>query len=268
MKMTPGIMVLWLLAVPAFASSPQPAAYVIGVQDVLAVTVFDQPTLTGKYTVEADGTVNLPWIGHIKADGLSVRDFEGQVKGRLEKGFLRNPQVAVGVDVYRSQRVFVMGNVRASGAYPLTGDMDLIEALSKAGIVSASEIIIVRPAKASGPVLPGQDADAKVMKIDVRSLQEGSRSQNVALMNGDTIFVPLPEMVYVFGQVTRPGAYPVDKTTTVLQALSLAGGVTELASLNKVRVIRTVDGKPKETNAKLSDIVKPGDTIWVRERWF
>jgi protein involved in polysaccharide export with SLBB domain len=90
MKMTLLLIASCLLAGPPLGASTQsPAAYVIGVQDVLAVSVFDQPTLSGKYTVEADGTVNLPWIGHIKADGLSVRDFESELKTRLEKGFLR-----------------------------------------------------------------------------------------------------------------------------------------------------------------------------------
>ena len=74
--------------------------------------------------------------------------------------------------------------------------------------------------------------------------------------------------MYVFGQVKAPGAYPVDKDTTVLQALSLAGGVTDRGSTGRIKIVRTLEGKKKELKVKLTDLVEPGDTIIVAERFF
>ncbi len=74
--------------------------------------------------------------------------------------------------------------------------------------------------------------------------------------------------MYVFGQVRTPGAYPIDRGTTVLQALSLAGGVTDRGSTGRIKVVRTADGKKKEVKVKLTDVVEPGDTLIVAERFF
>ena len=130
----------------------------IGAQDVLTIQVFDQADLGGKYTVEADGTFSFPLIGRVKAGGLTLRAFEGELKTQLADGYFKNPQVTVAVEQYRSQRVFVMGEVRAPGPVSLTGGMTLIEALSRAGSTqptASGEVAVVRaPQGAKGPVLP------------------------------------------------------------------------------------------------------------------
>ena len=100
-------------------------------------------------------------------------------------------------------------------------------------------------------------------------MQNGVFTDNVVLRDGDTIFVPRAESVYVFGQVKNPGAYSLQqKNTSVLQALSLAGGVTDRGSVGRVRVVRIVNGEKKEFKVKLTDVVAPGDTIIVGERFF
>lgn len=246
----------------------QPSAYVIGPQDILAITVFDASDISGKYTVESDGAFTFPMVGRVKAAGLTVRQLEAELKRQLRDGYFRDPQVSIGIEQYRSQRIFIMGEVRQSGAYPLTGDMSLVEALARAGVMTAAEVIIVRAKDAKGPVLPGEDQSAQVIRVDVRSLQNGTLSQNIALRDGDTIFVPRAESAYVFGEVKNPGAYPIAKETTVLQALSLAGGLTEHAAKNRIKIMRVVNGEMKEIKVKLTDLVKPGDTIVVPERWF
>jgi polysaccharide biosynthesis/export protein len=92
--------------------------------------------------------------------------------------------------------------------------------------------------------------------------------QNVALRDGDTIFVPKAESVYVYGQVRSPGAYALQQSqTTVLQALSLAGGATDRGAVNRVRIVRIVNGEKVELKVKLSDLVRPGDTLIVPERY-
>jgi polysaccharide export outer membrane protein len=151
--------------------------------------------------------------------------------------------------------------------------MTIIEALAKAGGVtqnSAEEILIVRAppgATAAGPAMP-TDKEATVLRVNMRELQAGALSQNVALHDGDTIVVGRSQAVYVFGQVRAPGAYPIDRGTTVLQALSLAGGVTDRGSTGRIKVVRAADGKKKELKVRLTDVVEPGDTLIVAERFF
>lgn len=248
--------------------------YIVGPQDVLAITLFDQQDLSGKYTVEADGTFTFPLIGRVKAGGLTLRDVEQALRTQLLDGFFKNPQVSVSVEQYRSQRVFVVGEVRAPGPYPLVGDMTLIEALARAGSITehaAGEALIVRPTdggQTAGPVLPEQENGANVLRIDIKALQSGRLSENAALRDGDTIFVPRAELVYVFGHVHSPGAYTLQRGATVLQVLSLAGGVTDRGATGRVRIARAVEGKKTELRVKLEDAVLPGDTIIVPERFF
>src|SRR5919199_2761768 len=263
-----------VMAQPAARSASAAADYVVGAQDVLTITCYDQADLSGKFTVETDGTFSYPLIGRVKVGGLTLRQVESEVKTRLVgEGFFRNPQITVAVDTYKSQKVFIVGEVRTPGTYPLSGDMNLVEALARAGSTlptASGEAIIVHPDPgddASGPTLPTQEDSANVIHIDLRNLQNGVFSQNAALRDGDTIFVPRAESVYVFGQVKNPGAYPLQQTnTTVLQALSLAGGVTDRGTTARIKVIRMINGGKREIKVKLTDLVQAGDTIVVRER--
>ena len=268
------MLVALLTAAGVGLAARQSGNYVIGPQDVLTITVWDQADLSGKFTVEADGSFSFPLIGRIKAGGLTLRELETSLKKRLADGYFKNPQLSVAIETYRSQRVFVVGEVRNPGTYPLTGDMTLIEILARAGsttISASGEAVIVRPPTGnttSGPVLPGQ-GESDVIKVDIKDLQSGVMSRNLALRDGDTIFVLRAESIYVFGQVKNPGAYALQqKDTSVLQALSLAGGVTDRGSTSRIKIVRIVDGKKVEVKAKLTDIVKPGDTIMVPERFF
>lgn len=247
--------------------------YVIGAQDVLAIKVFDQPDLDGKYAVESDGTFSYPMIGRIKAAGLTIREFEEEMKRRLADGYFKNPQVSVAVEQYRSQRIFVMGEVRMPGPVPLTGGMTLIEALARAGsaMPSASGDLIIVRARTPVPGASKTDPppDAEIITLNLTQIQTGALTQSYELRDGDTIYVPRAESVYVFGEVKSPGAYPVQSNTTVLQALSLAGGLTPDAAANRIRIIRMEKGVKKEMkNVKMTEIVRPGDTIVVPERFF
>jgi polysaccharide biosynthesis/export protein len=255
------------------ATAQSAADYVIGPQDVLTIQVYDQADLGGKYTVETDGTFSFPLLGRVKAGGLTLRAFEGELRTKLADGYFRNPQVSVAVEQYRSQRVFIIGEVRQPGPVALTGGMTLIEALARAGSTTptaSGEVAIVRvPQGASrGPTMPDQDAATEVFRASIRDLEGGALSQNIELRDGDTIWVPRAETVYVFGHVRTPGAYGVQANMTVLQALSLAGGVTEHGAMNRTRVVRIDNGNKKELKIKLTDLVRPGDTIIVPQRFF
>ena len=253
-----------------------PAAdYIVGAQDVLTITCYDQADLSGKFTVETDGTFSYPLIGRVKVGGLTLRQVESEVKTRLVgDGYFRNPQITVSVDTYKSQKVFVVGEVRTPGTYALSGDMNLVEALARAGSTlptASGEAIVVHPEAGqtpSGPTLPTEDSD-NVVRIDLRDLQNGAFSQNALLRDGDTIFVPRAESVYVFGHVKNPGAYAMQqRNTTVLQALSLAGGVTDRGTTSRIKIVRIVNGEKREVKVKLTDLVLSGDTVMVAERFF
>ncbi len=260
---------------PQGASASSAGDYVVGPQDVLTITSYDQADLSGKFTVETDGTFTFPLIGRFKAGGLTLRQVEDGLKARLkDDGYFKNPQVTAAVETYKSQKVFIVGEVRTPGTYTLSGNMNLVEALARAGstLPSASgEAIIVQAGEnASGPTLPGQQGEAtNVVRVDLRDLQSGTLAQVAALRDGDTVFVPRAESVYVFGQVKNPGAYALQQSnTTVLQALSLAGGVTDRGSTSRVRIVRIIEGEKKEFKVKLTDVVLPRDTVIVAERFF
>jgi polysaccharide export outer membrane protein len=162
-----------------------------------------------------------------------------------------------------------MGEVRQPGPVALTGGMTLIEALARAGSTLATasgEVAIVR-ADARGPTT-SVDTGGEVFRASIRDLEGGTLSQNLELRDGDTIFVPRAETVYVFGHVKNPGAYGVQANTSVLQALSLAGGVTEHGAMNRIKVVRIEKGTKRELKVKLTDVVRPGDTIIVPQRYF
>jgi len=274
-KSSPARLVVALIALVAsshIASAQSTSDYLIGPQDVVTIQVYDQADLGGKYSVEADGTFSFPLIGRVKAGGQTLRALEQDLKSKLADGYFRNPQVTVAIEQYRSQRVFVMGEVRQPGPVPLTGGMTLIEALARAGsptFTASGEVAIVRSSQdVRGPVLPGQNSGSDVFRASIKELEGGALSQNLELRDGDTVFVPRAETIYVFGQVRTPGAYGVQANMTVLQALSLAGGVTEHGASGRVRVVRSEDGTKKEIKVKLTDVVRPGDTVIVPERFF
>jgi polysaccharide export outer membrane protein len=267
-------LVALLCALGAHAQPMPPADYVVGAQDILMITMFDQEDLTGKFPIDADGTFTFPLIGRVKAGGLTLRQLEAELKRLLKDGFFfKDPQLSVGVEQYRSQKIHIVGEVRNAGSYPLTGETSLIEAIARAGSTlptASGEALIVRAkrgGRTDGPTLP-TDENSDVQTVDLKQLQSGALSQNVALKDGDTIFVPRAESVYVFGQVRTPGAYPIQRGTTVLQALSLAGGITERGATGRIKIVRFDKGKQVEVKVKLTDLVRPGDTIMVPERFF
>jgi polysaccharide export outer membrane protein len=247
------------------------ADYVVGIQDVLKVTVFDEPTMSGSYRVDSDGSFQYPMIGRVPAVGMKPRDIAQYLKMKLEDGYINNAQVTVDVEQYRSRSIFVVGEVRAPGKYPMTGDMTLIEALAAAGSTTqtaSTEVLILRPRDSTGaqPLTPDQQDQANVFRLSLAELQLGRLSQNIVLREGDTIFVPKAEKFFVTGQIRTPGAYTYERGLTVLQAVSLAGGFTDKGSNRRIKVIRSVKGKKVEQGIDLDDVVEPGDTLVIPQR--
>ena len=269
---------LILLIMAALQVAPAAAGdsrlYIVGPNDVLAVTVFNQTQLSGKFAVESDGTLAFPLLGRIAAGGLSVRAVEDKLRQGLAAGFLADPQVSVTVDQYRSQQIFVMGEVRQPGSLQFTGSMTLIEALARAGSTTeraGTEAVIVRSAGGAGGAGSSGNSNAPsgdTIRVNLQNLQNGVLSQNVALRAGDTISVPRAETVFVTGQVKTPGEYVIRRLTTVRQALALAGGVSDRGSTRRIKIMRMVDGKEVELAVDLRATVQPGDTIVVYDRFF
>lgn len=268
---------VFVLIANVSVASGQTRDYVVGAPDTLTITVWNQPNLSGKFSVEADGTFTFPLIGRVKAGGLTLRETETELNRRLGEGYLKNPQVSVSVETYRSQQIFIVGEVRSPGAYPLTGNMTLIEALARAGSTTSDasgEALILR-AQHGSSAGPAQQAETQsgetrdVVRVQLDELETGAWTQNIRLQDGDTIFISRTVSLYVFGQVKSPGAYRMPGGATVLQALSLAGGVTDRGSTARIKIIRLINGKKTEENkVKLDDPVRPGDTIIVPERYF
>jgi len=275
------ILVAAIASTVSAQSVPPVTEYLVGPQDVLTITSFDQADLTGKFVVDADGTFSFPMIGRFKAGGLTLRQVEQNLEKQLkDEGFFKNPQLTVSVETYRSQKVFVMGEVRTPGPYVLSGAMSLVEVIARAGSTlptASGEAVIVRGDPAAGPASPsaldgavasGND-NPNIVRVNLRDLENGVFSQNAALRDGDTIFVTKAELIYVSGQVKNPNAYALqNRNTTVLQALALAGGVTDRGSLSRIVIVRTINGEKKEIKAKVTDTVQPGDTIIVKDRFF
>lgn len=269
-------------APPDPQSGQQAANYIVGPQDVLTITSYDQTELTGKFTVESDGSFTYPYIGRVSVGGMTLRGVETSLKKELAtQGFFKDAQITVAIEQYRSQKIYIVGEVRTPGAYAMSGSMQLVEALALAGSTlptASGEAVVVHASNDSLLVETARPADLndprnndpdRVARVDLRELENGDLKQNVALRNGDTVFVLRAENVYVFGQVKNPGAYPLrQKNTTVLQALSLAGGVTDRGSTGRIQIVRIVNGKKVELRAALTDFVEPRDTIVIPERFF
>jgi polysaccharide export outer membrane protein len=244
--------------------------YVIGPEDVVTVTVLNEPSLSGQFRVENDGEFSFPFLGRVKAGGRTADDVALSIKRRLADGYLRHPQVTVGVDQFRSQSVFVLGEVRTPGKYVLTGPVTLLDALAKAGATTndaGPEIQILHPKDAviGSPTLPNQ-RDADVVIVNMREIQDGRLSRNVRIRDGDTIFVPKAERFFVVGMIRNAGSYILERNMTVLQAISTAGGISERGSSRRIRIVRIVQNERKEFDAKPTDLVQPNDTIVVRQR--
>ena len=110
-----------------------PARYMIGPQDLLKITVFDEPDLTNSYRVDGDGFITFPYIGRVPAGGLTLAELQDRIRGLLAAGFIRNPQVRAEIGEFKSQSVLVSGEVRQPGKITMTGAMTLLEALAAAG---------------------------------------------------------------------------------------------------------------------------------------
>jgi polysaccharide export outer membrane protein len=280
------VVVVALLCWPPVAAG-QVDDYEIGPSDLLRIVVLGQTELSGEFSVETDGLMNFPLLGKVKAAGMTASDLQKKLTQLLSDGYFKRPQVSVLVKEYRSQRVFVTGEVDRAGPYALKSDRSLFALLSDLGNLNADasrEVVVTRPARKPGPprlaeVLPETVISRsdpapepvptpEVIRVSLRDLQAGGSEKNIILRSGDTVTIPRAAQVYVQGHVARPGPYRYIEGTSILQLLNQAGGVTERGAAGRAKIVRIVNGKKEETKAELTDLVQPEDMVVVPERFF
>src|SRR5262249_20533717 len=158
---------------------------------------------------------------------------------RLSDGYVRKPQVTIEVEMGRTRFVFVSGEVRTAGKYPLSNQMTLLEALVAAGYVgptAGTQVLVTR--QPDGPSLPGAGT-AGTKAYPLAGVQSGAPDANIVLFEGDSVVVPRAEKIYISGFVKSPGAYTHEPGMTVLQALALAGGIdTTKGSSRGIKIVR------------------------------
>jgi polysaccharide biosynthesis/export protein len=264
----PDFVVPRLQGAPVEQPRPAPPAtesYVIGPQDNLSIIVTDENDLTGKYRVDTDGTISMPYLQRVPVAGLTVGEAQTKITTLLKEGYFRNPQVRVEVDQFKARSIIVNGEVRTPGKLTLPGStISLLEALILAGSPTtnaANEVIVIHPPK------PGEQP-VEPITVNRRDLELGRAGREVVLQDGDIVNVPQAKRFYISGFVKNPGYYVLDSGTTVSQAIVLAGGLSDRGSDRRIRVNRLVSGKAVELPIELEEQVQPNDEIKIRARIF
>jgi polysaccharide export outer membrane protein len=275
MKILAVLVVAFLQAAVPVAPPPPASNYRIGPSDVLQIKVFDEPGLSNKFTVDSDGTITYPFLQRIPVQGKTLREVEEMIGAGLRGGYVKNAQVTVEVDQFRSRSIFIIGEVKAPGKYIIEGPVTLLEVIARAGSFTASAgptIVVQRykdgmaAAVASAPANPGADNTAELMRVDIEDLKQGKLVANVLLQESDTIIVNAAERFFITGFVRTPGAFVLRSGLTVQQAIAEAGGITERGSNRRIKIQRKVNGKDVEIDARMTDLVRPNDTIKVPQR--
>jgi polysaccharide export outer membrane protein len=239
--------------------------YVIGPQDNLSIIVSDETELTGKYRVDTDGTISMPYLSRVQLAGLSLAEAQDKITTLLKAGFIRNPQVRIEVDQFKARNVLVTGEVRTPGKVTLPGTtMSLLEALALAGSPTqnaSNDVLVMHPPK------PGEKAPEPIM-VNRKDLELGKVGRDLVLQDGDIVNVPVAKRFYISGFIKNPGSFVLDTGTTVAQAIILAGGLNDRGSDRRITIIRSEGGKSVEISARLEDRVQPNDEIKVKSRFF
>ena len=238
--------------------SPQDrsAEYLLGPQDQLAIRIseFEEAPIA-PMRIDPAGNIDLPLIGPVHAAGLTVPELRTQLTSKFSK-YIRGPVVSVSVVDFHSQPVTVIGEVKQPGVHQVEGPKRLLEIISMAGGLTetaGSKVTITRET-ASGPIpLPETRTDLSgrytVAEIDLGVLiASGAPSKNIIIRPNDVIAVSTADLVYVLGEVKKPGGYTLHSHTSVsvLEALGMAEGLEKTASPKKAWILRVVgDGKDR-----------------------
>jgi polysaccharide export outer membrane protein len=266
---------------PAYSAA---GPYVLGPGDLITVWALGADEMSGKaYAVPPGGVVDFPLAGRIRAAGRTPDQLKAELIEKM-KTYVRQPEVSVSITEFRSQPVSVLGSVKQPGVHQLQGGKSLLEVISLAGGLApdaSNTAVITRRSEWGKIPVPDatQDASGKfsIARINLNQLAEAKDPQNnIQICPNDVIEVPRARLVYVMGQVTKPGGYVLnaDETVSALQALSMAGGPSQFGSLKNARILRPVQGSTERQQiavnlsnvmeGKSSDsVLKPDDILYV-----
>ena len=251
--------------VNAANATAAPAEYRMGPGDVLRVVVFQNPDLSLETRLTDGGLVSYPLLGSLRLGGLTVTAAEKLIADGLRNGgFVKQPQVTLLLLQVRGNQVSVLGQVNRPGRYPIeAADMRLTDLLATAGGTA--------PTGADLVVVSGlRDGKTFRAEVDLPTLfAPGGRDKDLLIVNGDTVWVDRQPIVYIYGEVQRPGAMRLEREMTLLQALATGGGLTGRGTEKGVRVHRRqADGSVKVMEPTMADKLREGDVVFVRESLF
>jgi len=248
----------------AVAAAPAPAAgpvtlndgYVLGAGDVVDVTVLGRAEFNPRVQIQTDGTLQLPFLGTMKAADLTVLQFRERVRNALiAGGYYADPVVNVAVATYASRYVTVLGEVGQPGLVPVDRAYRISEILARVGGARDTGADLLTLRRATG----------EEIKLDLKNIAIGGPAEDPIVNPGDKIFIPKAETFYVYGQISRPGTYKIDQGMTLRKAIASAGGLTSMGSEKRVKVFR--DGREIK-KFDLGALIKNGDVVVVGERFF
>jgi polysaccharide biosynthesis/export protein len=256
---------LWLAVLTVVAVFPTWAlaagGRVLTQQDSVSIKVVNQPDMDTTTRVESDGTISFPYVGRIRAAGLSEDQLAHTIERQLaSRQIVTDPHVLVEVSTFGTQ-ASVQGQVGAPGVYTLDRPTNLTQLLSRAGGLRDAAL---------GGIVSVRRAGGGIQKFDSKEVQAGRGPGAVfRIANNDEVFVDLAPFYYIYGYVGHTGEFPLLRPLTVEQAISIGGGLATLGSEWRIKIKRkSGNGQTYEVPASLDDQVEAGDTIIVSERIF
>jgi polysaccharide biosynthesis/export protein len=242
-----------------------PADYPLGPGDVVRITVFQIPDLTTETRVSEQGYISFPLIGNLPVKGVPALALERAIEQKLrDGGFVKKPQVTVVITQFKSIQVSVLGQVNKPGKYSLEQTKSrLSEVLAMAGGMTPLGGDVVT-------VVTQESGTEKRIQVDVHELlQMGDSTRDIALKNGDVVYVSHYPVYYIYGEVNRPGQYRVERDMTVQQALAVGGGPTPRGTQRGMELTRKdAAGKPVTRVADPAELVQSGDVLFIKESVF
>jgi polysaccharide biosynthesis/export protein len=246
------------VVVPGWALA---AGRILTPQDSISIKVVNQPDMDTTTRVETDGTISFPYVGRIRAAGLSEDQLAHAIERQLaSRQIVTDPHVLVDITTFGTQ-ASVQGQVGVPGVYTLDRPTNLTQLLSRAGGMRDAAL---------GGTISVRRAGGRVQTFDSKDVQAGrGPGANLRIANNDEVFVDLAPFYYIYGYVGKAGEYPLLRPITVQQAISIGGGLAVLGSEWRIKIKRkSGNGQTYEVPASLDDQVEAGDTIIVSERIF
>jgi polysaccharide export outer membrane protein len=255
----------FLTSAVAFAQVPPRAEPVLGVGDVVKITVYQNPDLSVEARVSELGQINFPLIGVVTIGGLSVSQAQALIEKRLrDGGFVLKPQVTIQTTQIRSSQVSILGQVAKPGRFPI----EIVGSKVSEMIAAAGGVV---PGGADIVTLVGT-RDGKPIKLDIdlpAILQSGKAELDLEVQNGDVIYADRAPTAYIYGEVQRPGQFKLERGMTLMQALAQSGGLTARGTQRGIKVHRRdANGAVEIISLDLNDPVARDDVIYVKESLF